>query len=342
MYVRGLRIIAIALCIVAFPKSNEAALLYFDPPEQLVHRGDTVSVAVRLDTDEDECVNTIDATIAYDSDIRAVDVSRGNSILSLWVEEPVIDENEHTVHFAGGIPGGYCGRIAGDPSLTNVVAELLFRLPGLRVGSKDDDGVAHVRFTDASQVLLHDGLGTRADLRFQDAILTLSDTPGQSLQDEWTLRVADDTIPPAPFSIELSSLDTAFSGKYFVVFNTLDKQSGIDHYEIMEEPFEEFDLFKWGGVDAPWIPATSPYVLKDQTLNSTIRVKAIDKAGNETITVFVPDKAIRSLSIERMLTLATVGVTVLVLLFLVGYGIYRRRKQLLTSEDNPHEHESNS
>src|SRR5262245_36451400 len=127
-YVRSVFVIGSLLWIaVLLPQEAHAALLYFDPPESSIFRGDTEPLRLRIDTDEGECINTVDVVIYYSPSIRAVDVSRGESILSVWVEEPHIDEEAHTITLAGGIPGGYCGRIAGDPKLTNVVADFAFR-----------------------------------------------------------------------------------------------------------------------------------------------------------------------------------------------------------------------
>ena len=96
----------------------------------------------------------------------------------------------------------------------------------------------------------------------------------------------------------------------------------------MEEPLEDFYTFQWGRADAPWVEAESPYVLKDQSLNSTIRVKAIDKAGNETIAVLVPDPALRSLSSDRMATLALISIFIVVGVVVVGYILMLRKKRI--------------
>jgi hypothetical protein len=96
-----------------------------DPNVAEMKRGDTIKVSVRLDTDQDECVNTIDAVITYSENIQPIDTSRGSSILSMWVEVPTINREQHTITFAGGIPNGYCGRIVGDPRLTNNIIEIM-------------------------------------------------------------------------------------------------------------------------------------------------------------------------------------------------------------------------
>ena len=327
------------LCVgvLLVPGSSDAATLYFDPAVAEINRGDTVTVAVRIDTDEDECINAADVVVTYSDAVRAVDVSRGESIFNVWVEDPVIDAQARTISFAGGIPGGYCGRIAGDPRLTNILAELVFRLPGFNIGSGAEGSHAAITFTDASQVLLHDGRGTQAPLTLRAASLHISDTPGTALDNTWRLRVQDDDIPPADFSITLAKDPNAFSGNYFITFNSNDKQSGIAHYEVMEEPFEEFNLFAWERVDAPWVEATSPYVLTDQSLNSTIRVKAVDKASNETFALYVPDAALREISAQRMIGIS-VGVSLAVLLGAgMLYAMYRRRNTVMHEYEQHHD-----
>ena len=88
-------------------------------------------------------------------------------------------------------------------------------------------------------------------------------------------KLTEDKIPPEPFGILVLKDPQVFEGKYFITFNTQDKQTGIDHYEVKE-----------GNKD--WKIAESPYLLEDQKLQSIIKVKAIDKAGNERVVEFSP------------------------------------------------------
>ncbi len=324
-----------SVCAFSFGvPDTHAATLYFDPSAVNIHHGDSVVVDLRIDTDEGECVNTFDALIHYDESIIAVDISRGNSILNIWVEDPTIDEVNRTIHFAGGVPGGYCGRIAGDPSLTNVILQIVFKSPGLSIGGANTNKTPHVWLDEVSQVLLHDGYGTPAPLTLRDAIITLDDTVGQSIQDAWRESVQSDTELPSDFAITLTKDDYAFSGEYFIVFNASDKQSGIDHYEVMEEPFSEFNAFKWGRADAPWVQTESPYVLKDQTLNSTIRVKALDKAGNVRIVTLVPDTALRSISSDMLILISVLGGVLLCIVVLVFFVLWKRKKRLEGNENS--------
>lgn len=317
---------------VAVPFGADAATLYVDPFSVDILKGDTVTVAVRLDTDEGECVNAVDAIITYSEGVQAVDVSRGRSIFSLWVEEPKIDQDARTITFAGGIPNGYCGRIPGDPSLTNVIAELVFRAPGFSVGKSENSAVT-IGFGEQSRVLLNDGTGADALLRTVPGTLNLIQQVGTSTKDAWGEVVGQDAVPPQPFGMELVQDPSVFSGKYFIVFNTTDKQSGIDHYEVMEESRDDLYTFRWGRADAPWITAESPYVLNDQDLRSVIRVRALDKAGNERVAVLIPDDAMRPVPLLAWITFALA----LVMVFALGaFGAvwYLRRKRTLQAVKN--------
>lgn len=292
---------------------THAASLYIDPNSLTLLKGDTASVAVRVDTDEDECINTVDAVISYSPGVQAIDVSRGRSILTLWVEEPTIDQDASRVTFAGGIPNGYCGRIPGDPNLTNIVAEIVFRAPGFSVGTQDTTQ-SLVHFEPETQVLLNDGTGDRAPLRLLDGTIELVQAVGTTTKDEWRTTVNADETQPSPFSIELTRQDGVFGGKYFIAFNTTDKQSGIDHYEVLEESRDDLFTFRFARTDAPWATVESPYVLTDQNLKSIIRVKAVDKAGNERTATLIPDDSLRPVDILMYVVIGVAAVFGLIIL----------------------------
>ncbi len=315
------------LCGLALPAS--AATLYLSPTTAELNRGDSVKLSLRLDVDQDECVNAIDGVVRYSENIEPIDISRGASIMSIWVEEPVIDRTNRTITFAGGIPNGYCGRIVGDPRLTNNIVDLIFQSPGFVVGGTNrgtSTDTATVEIAPETQVYLNDGFGTRTTVTSYPATLSLTSEPGRGAATPWTDQVAADEQPPEEFSIELTRSENAFSNRWFITFNTTDKQSGIDHYEVMEEPLADFWDFRWGAVDAPWEEARSPYVLKDQSLNSTIRVRAIDKAGNEYVATLVPEKGQQAITRNALIVYAFAGTFVLVLIGLTIAALLARRR----------------
>jgi hypothetical protein len=259
-----LAVLAISLCALVTPYAARAASLIVDVGQDAYGPADTLVATVRLDN-EGDCLNAVNVALGFPQEtLRAVDVGRGNSILSLWVEEPLLDNERGLVTFAGGIPGGYCGRIQGDPALSNVLAKIVFTVID---GSAT---AAPITVLSQSRAYLHDGQGTALEVRPQHAEVRIqSESNGKP--NPWVDEVGADTIPPDPFTVEVQTTHGVFSGRYYLVFGTQDKQSGIDHYEYLEQ-----------GV---WRPVVSPHELRGPFTLRDIQVKAVDKAGNERIAV---------------------------------------------------------
>lgn len=322
------------VALLLWPSFTQAASLYIDPAMTSLNRGDSVTMAIRLDTDEaaGECVNAVDGVLTYSSNIEPVDVSTGQSIFNIWVESPIINKADRTITFAGGIPNGYCGRVQGDPKLTNILAEVVFRSPGFSITDGGSGGdVAEIAFSDESTAYLNDGRGTKATLKTYGSTIKLAKGAGSTLVNDWKTKVAEDTIPPEKFSILLEKGDKSFSEKYYIIFNTTDKQTGIDQYQVMEEPLTQFGSFQWGRANAPWLSAKSPYILSDQTLNSIIRVKAVDKAGNEYVANYIPDDSMRTLSQNQIFSIfALIGGTIILLIvsFFAFRFVQKRRRKI--------------
>jgi hypothetical protein len=98
----------------------------------------------------------------------------------------------------------------------------------------------------------------------------------QLQKDEWQEELEKDKIPPEDFKPEIVKINN----KYYLAFSTKDKNSGIDHYDVLEKP-QAKSLLK--SIIAKWVKTNSPYLLKNQSLSSNIEVRAVDKAGNERI-----------------------------------------------------------
>ncbi len=315
-----------------------AATLYIDPNNAELNRGDSITVAVRLDTDEaaGECINAVDGVITYSESIVTDDISIGESIFPVWVEMPTINKENRTITFAGGIPNGYCGRVQGDPNLTNTVVELVFRSPGMQVGGGSERTAALIQFTDQTTAYLNDGLGTKARLEKYGTTVSLSPDVGTEIIDTWREEVQADTFLPEAFSISLEQDENTFDGNAYIVFNTTDKQTGISHYEVIEENSRESKLFSFGAANTPWEKTRSPYVLKDQSLNSLIRVRAIDKAGNEYIATLMPDESMRKAAPINFIVIGILTVvTLLIFAIMVSLGMRKRRKKRVIHETVP-------
>jgi len=253
------------------PFGARAAILYFKPDSGKYYQDETFSVHLMIDTEKD-CINTVKGEIDFSKDVlEAVNFATGNSILTIWLQTPKIDQNLGKISFIGGIPGGYCGPLPGEPGELDLLLKIFFKTKR--------EGMANLRFSEESQVLLNDSLGTPAKLTIKGAVFTILPGIPEVPKEEWQAELEKDNIPPEPFEIEIHQEPAIFEGKYFIIFSTTDKQTGIDYYEIKE-----------GKRD--WKRGESPYLLEDQDLKSIIKVKAVDKAGNERLAEYIPPKKI--------------------------------------------------
>lgn len=194
------------------------------------------TAVIEVNTKGEE-INALEGTLALPKGMRA-HVAVGGSIISLWVEEPQLKDG--MVRFSGITPGGF----EGVHSVFTIQGEFT---PRDLEGARFEDVVA----------LKNDGTGERVPVS-----LSFSLTPFRA-----------DTEPPESFMPSISSDPALFDGKYFLVFTTQDKNSGIRRYEVREGRF------------GFWREAESPYPLTHQRLDRNIYVKAIDDAGNERVAI---------------------------------------------------------
>ena len=127
-----------ALIFFTLPVAVQAAILRFDPSEGMYGAGDEFAVNLLIDINSG-CVNTIEAEVLFPAErVQLKSVLTGDSVVSIWVDRPSDAElagaNEAgRLHLSGGIPGGYCGRIPGDPGDSNIVARIVFAVPAMTV-----------------------------------------------------------------------------------------------------------------------------------------------------------------------------------------------------------------
>jgi len=270
---------SVSLVVILFsvglvmPLRGQAAILYLAPSEGSYSRGETFVEEVKLDT-EGEDINTVKVDLNYPKDtLEIVDFSDGGSVLTLWVERPTINNQQTTdgrqqglISLTGGIPNGFKGK--------GLIGKIIFRVH--ETGTKQErETDTKLEFLEGTQVLLNDGKGTPAKLTTQGAIFEILAQEPEPLEDNWQEILKKDNIPPESFEIIISQDPSIFEGKYFISFWTKDKESGIDYYEVKEGA-------------GNWEKNISPYILQDQSLKSIIKVKAVDKAGNERIEILKP------------------------------------------------------
>lgn len=88
--------------------------------------------------------------------------------------------------------------------------------------------------------------------------------PNKEWSPKITMRAMIDITNPEEFALQAIDIE----GEKYLIFSTTDATSGIDHYEISESSTE-------------WKIIKSPYLIADQNSKSSLKIKAVDKAGNE-------------------------------------------------------------
>ncbi|HOX61018.1 MAG TPA: hypothetical protein PLV72_03375 [Candidatus Magasanikbacteria bacterium] len=251
----------------------------------------------------DVSVNAVSGKIFFEN-LSAVGFSEANSVVNFWLKKPDVSGGE----IEGVIPGGFAGEMG--------------QLGCFTLGSVSDS--SFVSLSDA-KVFLNDGNGTEVSVNSVKArISDEQDTPISAPTSTVNLVQKNDAYPPEDFSPLIATEAEMYSGQKFIVFATEDKNSGMDHYEILES---DFAWRQKNGTIRPlsvgkWKIVESPYVLRDQDLKSYVFVRAIDRMGNVREVVMEPTVIVKWY--ERGFVVIGLGIFALII-FSVGYFIKRRK-----------------
>lgn len=244
-----LKIIIFAVVFLFSATSVFAAETFFETKNPEIRLGDKLEANFFLNTDN-ENINAIEGKIIFPEKlIELKEIKDGNSIINFWIERPKTSDGG--ILFSGIIPGGYSGK-------KGLILSVVFQ------SIQEGQGLVEARDI---KVLLNDGEGTETGVTISNLQFVISK---QALLPKPSLPEKKDIDMPEVFEPMVASDPTVFNGKYFLVFATQDKGSGIDRYEVCEGKRK-------------CIVAESPYLLKNQNLDEEIVVKAIDKSGNERI-----------------------------------------------------------
>lgn len=256
--------------------------------------GQPIRVDVPLDTQGDDA-NAIQAQILFPaSQFTLRSINDGASPVSFWIEPPA-EVASGVVAFSGIVPGGFQG------AASSVVS--LWLMP-------TTSGAGVISLGNV-QVLRNDGAATPITTATGTAEVDVSTIVASSTH---TRPVS--FITPQPFTPVITQDPNIFGGKYFLVFSTTDKGSGIAYYQVLETQA------------GSWQTATSPYLLQDQSLESDIYVRAVDNAGN-FIVAKLPAQHPVSLthpSGSGVSWVVALAIILVLLCFLAFFAIARRRR----------------
>lgn len=289
------KIIVLIFAVFLFTFFNtsfaKAAEMFFVVPKDKTAQIGFLEVNLLLNTEE-ESINAVAGKVIFPTNILEFKEARdGNSVVNLWLDKPEFKTQEYAknsgqVVFSGITPGGYKGR-------NGQLFSLLFKIiKPAQIKIKLVDG----------QALLNDGKGTAAKLSYQDFnFQVVTSSQSSSLKYNET-----DKTSPEPIFSQVSQQNNLENNKWFVAFDSKDKDSGIDHYEIQESLSGKPN-------DNNWKIVSNPYVLQDQSLKSYIFIKAVDKVGNSTITTIPPK--IKSYSQKKIIIFVLISGLVVLLVW---------------------------
>ena len=149
---RKIFFIAISLFFFTItPFISNASTLFFLPQNTEHQRSNTFIKILYIDTG-DQKINTVASEIIFDQDIlEVVDIITGDSIVELWMGEPVISNENGSIKFTGGIPGGYSGK--------GIIIKIIFKAK--------KTGTCNLSLSD-TKVLLNDNKATEDEVAFSN------------------------------------------------------------------------------------------------------------------------------------------------------------------------------
>lgn len=259
-------IVGIFICIyvlasvLTFPHATQAkSTLTFSPINPQLFYGDIFDTAIIISADK--AINAMHLEVLYPNDIvDVVDISTGDSIITLWKNKPESTQHNGALVFEGGLPTpGFIGQ-------NGVIAHISFKIKAI--------APFEIRVQNAS-ILLNNGLGTE-DQTETTTVKLESKRPHEGYTPKTPIK-REDTEPPTNLMLNIGRDTKLFNNYYFAAFTGQDNVA-IDHFEIAENP---------SGItpnNSEWYRATSPSKLRTQHGNIIVFLKAVDTSGNETIT----------------------------------------------------------
>jgi len=261
----GIFIIAVFFLSAFIGSSARASVFSFSRSGvQNSYAGDEFKIDAQINC-QGASLNALEGNIIFPADLLELEnITTEKSIINLWVEQPKVENSANgTIFFSGITPGGFAETNAN-------VFSIYFKTKKTGQGTISWQG---------QKALLNDGAGTDSKPTANNLAINIKDRLDNG--NPAVVSAPADSEPPEDFTPEIVRDNNLFNNQNVLIFNTQDKETGINHYEVKEEKIISFLglSFKTGS----WKTAISPYLLKDQKLGSNIYVKAVDNTGNEQI-----------------------------------------------------------
>jgi len=141
----GLLILLFGVFLLPVQAVSKSASLYFSPNSGTYEIGQDFSIRVSVDTGG-ENINAVEDVLSFSKDtLEITSISKEETLISLWVIEPVYNNSTGKINFTGGIS---------TPGFNGLGS--LFKVYFKSVGT----GPAWISYSSGGKVLANDGLGT--------------------------------------------------------------------------------------------------------------------------------------------------------------------------------------
>lgn len=279
------------------PYSVFASSVYLETAHTEFFVGDTILIDVKVDSNGKE-INTVEGKIFLDYLPGAIlirDINLSESSFSLWPDKPLLSDDLRIISFAGGVPSGFKKQDA-------ILFKIALNLTNTGQITLSPDNVS---------VYLNDGKGTRDTVGIRNlTINVLPQDTGNRPANDLDALILEDKTPPEPFIIIAGQDDSVFEGKKFLSFSTVDNQSGVRYYEVIEG---SFPVTRSGGT----------FVLQNQHTSNEVIVIAYDAAGNSRESVYSPPLNIFSYPI----IISLIGSILIIILSIVIFRKIKRSRK---------------
>lgn len=140
-------------------QKQTAAILLLTPTTGQFYIGDIVTVALVVNTLK-QSINTVGGKVIFPLDkLEVTEISKTNSIISLWIQEPIASSSQDFIDFLGGLP---------EPGFIGTAGQII------NISFKVKSGGDAIIGVKDAYVLANDGFGTDILTEITPTKLTLS------------------------------------------------------------------------------------------------------------------------------------------------------------------------
>lgn len=219
-----------------------AAELLIEPNASTVRVGDELVLNVGLDA-QGASINVVDGSIVIPPGLEIIEISHAGSAVMLWATTPTYSIADRSVMFtAGMVPA-----IRGTGHLFSLRTRVI-------------DGGAIV-ISGATSAYADDGQGSAVPISVRAEAFEIGE--------QTVAKSPSHTGSTSKLVAEIGKDPALFDGAWFVSIYGGDTGQGISYYEIQEEGYDPVRVERL-------------YVLRDQDLNSEIKVSAVAPDGTRT------------------------------------------------------------